>query len=90
MTDSETQRIVGAQGEHLDVPRELPVLPVRDVVLYPGGTIPLQIGRARSLAALEQAGSTGLLLIATQYEASTEEPMLHDLYPERRWLGSCE
>ena len=81
MSEIETQRIVGAQSEQLDVPRELPVLPVRDVVLYPGGTIPLQIGRLRSLAALEQAGTGGLLIIATQYEASTEEPMLHDLYP---------
>jgi ATP-dependent Lon protease len=81
LSEIETQRILGVQGEQLDVPRQLPVLPVRDVVLYPGGTVPLQIGRPRSLAALDEAGPSGLLLIATQYDASTEEPLLHDLYP---------
>jgi ATP-dependent Lon protease len=81
LSEIETQHSIGVQNEQIEVPRELPVLPVRDVVLYPGGTIPLQIGRPRSLAALEEAGTTGLLLIATQYDASTEEPLLHDLYP---------
>ena len=81
MSEIETQQIIGAQNEQIEIPRELSVLPVRDVVLYPGGTIPLQIGRPRSLAALDETGTNGLLLIATQYEASPEEPLLHDLYP---------
>ncbi|MCA9511517.1 MAG: endopeptidase La, partial [Myxococcales bacterium] len=70
--------------ERIEVPGVLPVLPVRDIVLYPGGTIPLQIGRPRSLAALEAAArpeAGGLLVIATQYDPATEEPLLHDLYP---------
>ena len=81
LPETDVQIIRGAQNEEIEVPRELPVLPVRDVMLYPGGTVPLQIGRARSLAALEQAGVGGLLIIATQYEAAIEDPLLHDLYP---------
>ena len=64
-----------------EVPAILPVLPVRDVVIYPGGTVPLQVGRPPSLAALEQAGPSGFLLIATQHRPETEEPTLDDIYP---------
>jgi len=78
---NELQVILDGQGDRIQVPSNLPVLPVRDVVLYPGGTVPLQIGRARSLGALEAAGPEGLLVIATQYDASTDDPVLHDLYP---------
>jgi len=77
----DVQIVRGPQNEEIEVPPQLAVLPVRDVMLYPGGTIPLQIGRPRSLAALEEAGVGGLLLIATQYEAALEDPLLHDLYP---------
>jgi len=59
----------------------LPVLPVRDVVVFPGVTVPLAIGRARSLAALEHAGSGGFLIVAPQRDPATEEPDLADLHP---------
>ncbi|MCZ6782389.1 MAG: endopeptidase La [Proteobacteria bacterium] len=67
--------------EQIEVPEVLPVLPVRDVVVYPGVTVPLAIGRPKSLAALEEAGPNGLLLVVTQRDPSTEEPELEDLYP---------
>ena len=52
----ERQIVVVAGSERLEVPSILPVLPVRDVVIYPGVTVPLAVGRRRSLAALEEAG----------------------------------
>ncbi len=67
-------------GEAVDVPAVLPVLPVRDLVVYPGVTIPLAIGRARSLAALEDAGQEGYLLVVTQRDPMNEDPGLDDVY----------
>jgi ATP-dependent Lon protease len=67
--------------EKLEIPSVLPVLPVRDAVVFPGMSVPLAIGRARSLAALDAAGSGGFLVVATQRDPATEEPGLADLHP---------
>jgi ATP-dependent Lon protease len=67
--------------ERVEVPSILAVLPVRDVVVFPGVTVPLAIGRPGSLAALERAGEGGFLIVATQRDAATEEPTLEDLHP---------
>ena len=73
--------IAGPGEEAFEVPSLLPVLPVRDVVIFPGVTVPLAIGRQRSLAALEAAGPDGYLLVVTQRDPGTEEPMPKDLHP---------
>jgi ATP-dependent Lon protease len=57
------------------------VLPVRDVVIYPGVTVPLAVGRRRSLAALEDATSHGFLIVATQKDPAIEDPRAEDLHP---------
>ena len=82
MAESDDQFLtVTAPGqEDLEIPKELPVLPVRDVVLFPGVTQPLAIGRERSLAALEIAGDGGFLIVATQRDPEMEEPQVADLY----------
>ncbi len=67
--------------EQLSIPAVLPVLPVRDVVVFPGVTVPLAIGRPRSLAALDRAGEGGFLIVATQRDPGTEEPGRTDLFP---------
>jgi ATP-dependent Lon protease len=67
--------------EQIEVPAVLPVLPVRDVVVFPGVTVPLAIGRPRSLAALEEAGQGGFMIVATQLDPTTEDPELADLHP---------
>ncbi|MEE8165232.1 MAG: LON peptidase substrate-binding domain-containing protein, partial [Myxococcota bacterium] len=73
--------IVASPGsESIEVPAIIPVLPVRDVVVYPGVTMPLAIGRARSLAALDEAGQDGFLLVVSQRDPMTENPGLEDLY----------
>ena len=64
----------------LEIPAVLPVLPVRDVVVYPGVTMPLAIGRPRSLAALDEAGQDGFMLVVSQHDPNTENPGLEDLY----------
>ena len=47
-------RIEGPAQEEMEVPAVLPVLPLRDAVVYPGVTVPLTVGRSRSVAALDQ------------------------------------
>jgi ATP-dependent Lon protease len=79
---SEFQQDLLAMGqEQVEVPTVLPVLPVRDVVVFPGVTVPLAIGRPRSLAALETAGHGGFMIVATQRDPTTEDPSLEDLHP---------
>jgi len=59
----------------------LPVLPLRDVVVYPHMVIPLFVGREKSIEALEaaMAGGKEILLLA-QRKASDDEPVSKDLY----------
>lgn len=59
----------------------LPVLPLRDVVVYPHLVIPLFVGRAKSVKALEIAseGNKQILLVA-QKSANKDEPDANDLY----------
>ena len=67
-------------GESLQVPSVLPLLPVRDIIIFPGVTVPLTIGRLKSIAALERTGTNGFMLVVTQRNASTEEPTADDLF----------
>ena len=58
-----------------------PVLPLRDVVVYPHMVIPLFVGRTRSIEALESAMSKDRrILLVTQKSANEDEPMPEDLY----------
>ena len=67
-------------AEILEIPAILPVLAVRDVVVFPGVTMPLAIGRPRSLAALDEAGQDGYLLVVSQRDPNTENPTTDELY----------
>ena len=76
----ESIEIQDPSGESFQVPGVLPVLPVRDVIIFPGVTVPLTVGREKSIAALEEAGSNGFMIVATQRDPSTEEPAFEDLF----------
>ncbi|EIJ43316.1 ATP-dependent protease La [Beggiatoa alba B18LD] len=59
----------------------LPVLPLRDVVVYPHMVIPLFVGRAKSIHALEQAMKTDKqILLVAQKNAAEDEPNIEDIY----------
>ncbi|MCK0511195.1 endopeptidase La [Aromatoleum buckelii] len=60
---------------------ELPLLPLRDVVVFPHMVIPLFVGRPKSIKALENAmeAGKGILLVA-QKSAAKDEPSAEDLY----------
>lgn len=60
---------------------ELPLLPLRDVVVFPHMVIPLFVGRSRSIKALELAMESGnTILLVAQKTASKDEPTVDDMY----------
>ncbi|MCM0147530.1 endopeptidase La [Photobacterium galatheae] len=59
----------------------IPVLPLRDVVVYPHMVIPLFVGRDKSIRCLETAmDNDKQILLVAQKEAATDEPTVDDLY----------
>ena len=68
----------------LDLPMEridLPLLPLRDVVVFPHMVIPLFVGRPKSIKALENAMEAGKsILLVAQKSAAKDEPTAEDLY----------
>ena len=61
--------------------RTMPVLPLRDVVVFPYMVMPLFVGRAKSINALEEAmNDDKQLLLVSQREADLEEPTPEDLF----------
>ncbi|MDE8602850.1 endopeptidase La [Marinomonas sp. RSW2] len=59
----------------------LPMLPLRDVVVYPHMVLPLFVGRAKSIAALESAMENDkYVFLVAQQDASKDDPTLEDLY----------
>ncbi len=59
----------------------LPVLPLRDVVVYPSMVIPLFVGRAKSIAALEHATANDKkVFLVAQKDAKSDDPKRDDLY----------
>jgi len=59
----------------------LPLLPLRDVVIFPGMMMPFVVGRGRSVAALERAMETGKrLFLSAQRDAEVEDPDAGEVY----------
>ncbi len=75
---SEKDKISDVINDPLQV---IPVLPLRDVVVYPYMVIPLFVGRDKSIRALEAAMEDDKqILLAAQKNASQDEPEMDDLY----------
>ncbi|HEX22257.1 MAG TPA: endopeptidase La, partial [Chromatiales bacterium] len=75
---SEKDKISDVINDPLQV---IPVLPLRDVVVYPYMVIPLFVGRDKSIRALEAAMEEDKqILLAAQKNASQDEPEMDDLY----------
>ena len=75
-----TSAEVGSETERpVQVPPELPVLPLRDTVLFPNSFMPLAVAREASVRLVDEANSAGRLIgVFTQKEAATEEPAQED------------
>ena len=67
--------------ETLRVPSDLPLLPLRDVVVFPHMILPLLVGRPRSIAALTKTvDGDRLIVVAAQKKPETADPERGDLY----------
>jgi ATP-dependent Lon protease len=65
----------------LPLPSELPILPLRDTVLFPNSFMPLAVAREASVRLIDEAMSGAKLIgVFTQRDASVEEPTLGDLH----------
>lgn len=65
----------------IEIPRELPVLPVRDIVVFNYMILPLFVGREKSVAAVDASLNTNrFILILTQTDEKVDEPGEKDLY----------
>ena len=63
------------------LPGELPVLPLRDTVLFPNSFMPLAVARESSVRLIDEAVTSGsLIAVFTQREAGEDEPLQDDLY----------
>src|SRR5204863_1586923 len=80
--DNITEALEPAEAEQqLQIPDELPLLPLRDIVIYPFMIVPLFVSRERSIRAVDEAlGEHRMILLACQKDLDKEEPQQDDLY----------
>jgi len=70
-----------AEQEPVHIPDVLPVMALKDVVLFPYVIVPLSVGREKSVKAVDQALSENrLIFLLTQRDASVEDPEPEDLF----------
>ena len=85
MVELEEFPVAMGEGEALEpmmqIPPELPVLPLRDIVIYPFMIVPLFVSRDRSIRAVEEAlKENRMILLVSQKDVNKEEPLQEDLY----------
>ena len=72
----------GPNGQQIAVPRQLPLLPIRNIVVFPGTVMPLNVGRPKSKALLDEVmPGEKLIGVITQRDPEVEDPGIDELYP---------
>ena len=75
MSDQETKQ------EELDIPATMPMLPIRDVVVFPYMILPLFVGREASIKAVDEAlAKDRIIFLASQKSVEDEDPKTKDIY----------
>ncbi|WP_059026632.1 endopeptidase La [Gabonibacter massiliensis] len=68
-------------NESINIPDTLPILPLRNTVLFPGVIIPINIGREKSLKLIKYAYKQSAMIgVIAQKDTNTENPAQNDLY----------
>ncbi len=77
----EKQTTPETSEEQIKIPETLPVLPLRDIVIFPFMIVPLFVSRERSIRAVDQAlAENRMIMLAAQRDADKEEPGQGDLH----------
>lgn len=80
-TETGTVIKTGNSDQRVNIPHLLPVLPVRNIVVFPGTVMPLNVGRPKSKVLLDEVMSgEKLVAVITQRTAAQEDPADKDLY----------
>src|ERR1044072_3279543 len=78
---AESIEAVEAGEQQLQIPDSLPVLPLRDIVIYPFMIVPLFVSREKSIRAVDVAlGENRMIFLVSQRDLDKEEPAGEDLY----------
>ena len=78
---TELDVLTAADADQPTIPDELPVLPLRDIVIYPFMIVPLFVSREKSIRAVDDAlGHHRMILLVSQRDLDKEEPSGQDLY----------
>src|ERR1051325_928189 len=79
--NEELTQVAEGGEQPLQVPESLPVLPLRDIVIYPFMIVPLFVSREKSIRAVDEAlGENRMILLVSQRDLDKEEPAGDDLY----------
>ncbi len=73
--------LIEEDDEGAEIPTSLPLLPVRDIVIFSDMVLPLFVGRQKSIRAVEEGvAKDGFLMLATQKDPAIENPGTDDIY----------
>src|SRR5579864_7689634 len=71
----------GTNGQKTILPNLLPILPIRNIVVFPGTVMPLNVGRPKSKALLDEVmPGEKIVAVITQKNPDVEDPGYNDLY----------
>ena len=69
------------EHDQIEIPATLPLLPVRDLVVFPYVIVPLFVGREASVTAVEHVlASHRMVMLTSQREVQVDDPGAEDLY----------
>ena len=79
--ENEFENVVEDDGQKLNIPKEMPVLMLRDIVVFPYMVVPLFVGREKSKEAIDHAlSSHRMILLLTQKDMEIEDPKREDAF----------
>src|SRR5216110_1699638 len=71
----------GSNGQQIAIPNQLPILPIRNIVVFPGTVMPLNVGRQKSKNLLDEVMPAEKVIgVVSQKNSEVEDPQYGDLH----------